>query len=88
MRVGTAKQINDMGAHREGVEFAGGKVGADTRRGGEELAGGGRPRALEQPGRWPVLGAGDEGQPLRRGPTGHPARGRGDMQGDEQPHSR
>ena len=70
----------------EPLIFAGGKVGADTRVGGEELAGGGGSRVLEQAGREPASGAGGESQLPRFGPPGHPVRGQGDMQGDEQPH--
>ena len=36
----------------------------------------------------PVPGAGGEGLPPRLGPPGHPVRGQGDMQGDEQSHPR
>ena len=46
---------------------------------------GGGPRVLEQPGREPVSGAGGERQQPRFGPPGHPVRGQGDMQEDEQP---
>ena len=40
---------------------------------------------LEQPGREPVTGAVGESQLPRLGPPGHPVRGQGDMQEDEQP---
>ena len=42
----------------------------------------------EEPGREPVSGAGGEVHLLRCGPPGHPVRGQGDVQGDEQPHPR
>ena len=48
----------------------------------------GGPRALEQPGREPVPGAGGEGQLPRLGPPGHPVRGQGHMQGYEPHHPR